>query len=44
MIDHLSTYATEHEITRGFYLAVFAPLGHSLQMEFTDPSGQRKVP
>ena len=39
MIDHLSTYATDYAITRDFYRAVFAPLGHSQQMEFTNPSG-----
>ena len=41
MIDHLSTYATDYLATREFYRAVFAPLGHSLQMEFTDPSGKQ---
>lgn len=41
MIDHLSTYATDYEITRDFYRATFAPLGYSMQMEFAEPSGQR---
>lgn len=44
MIDHLSTYATDYEATRDFYAAVFAPLGHSLQMEFShdnDGASQR---
>ena len=41
MIDHLSTYATDYEATRNFYQAVFSPLGHRLQMEFTEPGGQR---
>jgi len=41
MIDHLSTYATDYETTRNFYQAVFTPLGHSLQLEFTEPGGQR---
>ena len=35
MIDHLSTYTTDYEKTKSFYLAAFAPLGHSLQAEFT---------
>lgn len=34
MIDHLSTYATNFESTRTFYLAVLAELGYSVQAEF----------
>lgn len=35
MIDHLSTYATNYVATKAFYLSAFAPLGYTLQMEFT---------
>lgn len=34
MIDHLSSYATDYAATKDFYLAAFAPLGFTLQMEF----------
>ena len=41
MIDHLSTYATDYKATREFYRTVFEPLGHALQMEFSDHSGKQ---
>lgn len=34
MIDHLSTYATDYQATKTFYLSVFKPLGYSIQSEF----------
>jgi catechol 2,3-dioxygenase-like lactoylglutathione lyase family enzyme len=34
MIDHLSIYARDFAASRSFYEAVFAPLGHSIQVEF----------
>ena len=34
MIDHLSTYATNFELTKTFYAAVLAELGYSIQAEF----------
>lgn len=34
MIDHISTYATDFEVTKQFYVAVFEPLGYALQREF----------
>ena len=40
MIDHLSTYATDFDLTKAFYIAVLAELGYSVQAELvldTDP-------
>ena len=34
MIDHLSTYATDYEKTRAFYVATMGALGYDVQMEF----------
>ncbi|MGI9307967.1 MAG: VOC family protein [Gammaproteobacteria bacterium] len=39
MIDHLSTYATDFESTRAFYIAVLPPLGYELQEEMEIPDG-----
>ena len=33
MIDHLTTYATNFDVTKKFYLAIFAELDYSLQAE-----------
>lgn len=33
MIDHMSTYATDFERTKNFYVAALAPLGCALQVE-----------
>ncbi len=33
MIDHLSTYATDFESTKAFYVAVLGELGYSLQAD-----------
>ena len=33
MIDHLSTYTTQYDVTKAFYESVFKPLGASMQME-----------
>jgi len=33
MFDHLSTYTTDYEKTKAFYVSAFAPLGYSVQME-----------
>ena len=35
MIDHLSTYATNFESTKTFYVAVLGQLGYSLQADMT---------
>ena len=40
MIDHLSSYSTQYEISRDFYLGVFAPLGYQLVAEFTTSADQ----
>ena len=34
MIDHLSSYATDFDATRAFYLSVLEGLGFAVQMEF----------
>lgn len=34
MIDHLSTYATNFDKTKQFYVQAFKPLGYDVQMEF----------
>lgn len=34
MIDHLSSYTVNYEISKNFYEKAFAPLGYTLQMEF----------
>ena len=34
MIDHMSTYATDFEKTKSFYLQAFTPLGYGLEMDF----------
>lgn len=34
MIDHMSSYATDYQKTKEFYLKAFEPLGYSIQMEF----------
>ncbi len=33
MIDHLSSYTTDYDASRAFYLAALAPLGYGLQRE-----------
>ncbi|QSX30015.1 VOC family protein [Shewanella cyperi] len=33
MIDHLSSYATDYEVTKAFYQAALAPLGYPLVLE-----------
>ena len=33
MIDHLSTYTTDYEACKSFYVAVFTPLSYTLQTE-----------
>jgi len=40
MIDHLSTYATDFELTKNFYVATLSTLGYTLQADMvfdTDP-------
>ena len=34
MLDHVSSYTTDFNASRNFYLSVLAPLGASLQVEF----------
>ena len=34
MIDHISTYATDYEATRRFYVEALGELGYGLHMEF----------
>ncbi len=36
MIDHISTYASNFEVTQEFYEAVFSSLGYSRQLEFVE--------
>ena len=48
MIDHMSTYATDFEATKAFYVAVLGALGYGIQLEMTfdeDPDlpGRRAV-
>jgi catechol 2,3-dioxygenase-like lactoylglutathione lyase family enzyme len=39
MIDHLSTYATDHDATRAFYAAVLGALGYGCQADAAMPAG-----
>ena len=43
VFDHLSTYATDYERTRSFYLAALAPLGVRLVTEFTAGGSAERV-
>ena len=40
MFDHLSTYATDYELTKAFYEAVLPALGYDLQEEMEIPEGE----
>ena len=43
VFDHLSTYATDYERTKNFYLAALAPLGIRLVTEFAAGGGTERI-